>query len=424
MPGDAESTEPLHAEIAMLRERMAGLERALVQHQQVVKERDLLLKLINTLPDYIYFKDTESRFVVANTAVARVMNATPEQLIGKTDFDFYPREQALPFYTKEQEVIHQGQVLINHEEIVVDHDGTRHWVESSKLPWRDSDGAVIGVVGIGREISDRKRMELELQQSQQLLRLVIDNLPQSIFWKDRDSVFLGCNRQFAHNVGLGSPDEIVGKTNFDLSSAKHARLYQEDDRWVMETNTPKRNIEEPTQKADGTQSWLLTNKIPIQDETGEVVAVLGMYEDISERRRAEQERVVLQEQLIAAQQAALRELSTPLIPLDKGLVVMPLIGSVDSMRVQQVIQTLLEGVVAQHAQVVILDITGVPVVDTQVADGLLRAAQAVKLLGAQIVLTGIRPEVAQTLVGLGADLSAVVTRSSLQSGIAFAMGRR
>jgi anti-anti-sigma regulatory factor len=85
-----------------------------------------------------------------------------------------------------------------------------------------------------------------------------------------------------------------------------------------------------------------------------------------------------------------------------------------------VLETLLQGIASSGAQVAILDITGVPVVDTQVANALIHAAQAVKLLGAQVVLTGIRPEVAQTLVGLGADLGGIITRSSLQSGIAYA----
>jgi rsbT co-antagonist protein RsbR len=145
-------------------------------------------------------------------------------------------------------------------------------------------------------------------------------------------------------------------------------------------------------------------------------------QDIGERKRAEDalRQLILQEETIRAQQATLAELSTPLIPLSTQVLVMPLIGSVDSRRAQQVIETLLEGISGSGARVAILDITGVPVVDTQVANALIRAAQAVKLLGAQVVLTGIRPEVAQTLVGLGTDLSGVVTRSSLQSGIAYA----
>jgi rsbT co-antagonist protein RsbR len=147
-----------------------------------------------------------------------------------------------------------------------------------------------------------------------------------------------------------------------------------------------------------------------------------MGENITERKRAEA--MLLQsrdqEEMIRAQQAVLAELSTPLIPISEHVMVMPLIGGVDSRRAQQVLETLLSGVATSHAQIAILDITGVPVVDTQVADALVRAAQAVKLLGAQVVLTGIRPEVAQTLVGLGADLVSIVTRSSLQSGIAYA----
>src|SRR4051812_29938399 len=109
----------------------------------------------------------------------------------------------------------------------------------------------------------------------------------------------------------------------------------------------------------------------------------------------------------------------PLLAVSDHAVVMPLLGAIDSPRAQQGIETLLEGITAYGANIAILDITGVTVVDTQVANALLRAAQAARLLGARVVLPGIRPEIAQTLVGLGANLSEVVTRSSLQSGIAY-----
>jgi rsbT co-antagonist protein RsbR len=146
--------------------------------------------------------------------------------------------------------------------------------------------------------------------------------------------------------------------------------------------------------------------------------------DVTEQKQAEAERIRLQNEIIQGQAAMLAELSTPLIPIDDNVMVMPLIGTLDSRRAQQIVDTLLAGIAESHTQVAILDITGVPIVDTQVANALIRAAQSVKLLGAQVVLTGIRPEVAQTLVGLGADLSGLVTRSSLQSGIAYAMTRQ
>jgi anti-anti-sigma factor len=150
-----------------------------------------------------------------------------------------------------------------------------------------------------------------------------------------------------------------------------------------------------------------------------------VFEDVTARKHAEEmlRQSMHLEETVRAQNAALAELSTPLIPISDSVTVMPLIGAVDSRRAQQVMETLLEGIAQTKARVAILDITGVPVVDTQVANALIRAAQSVKLLGAQVILTGIRPEVAQTLVGLGADLSAITTRSSLQSGIAYATGK-
>jgi anti-anti-sigma regulatory factor len=126
----------------------------------------------------------------------------------------------------------------------------------------------------------------------------------------------------------------------------------------------------------------------------------------------------------SGQAMALAELSTPLLAISTQVMVMPLIGSVDARRASQVIETLLQGVAETRAHIAILDITGVPVVDTQVADALIRAAASVKLLGAQVVLTGIRPEVAQTLVGLGIDISGIITCGSLQSGIAYAIAQQ
>ena len=162
----------------------------------------------------------------------------------------------------------------------------------------------------------------------------------------------------------------------------------------------------------------------LRDADGRPVATAGFVRDVSAERIAQNERDQMREEMIRVQQSALRELSTPLIPIDDTIVVMPLIGNIDAMRAQQMLEALLFGVVERQAETAILDITGVPVVDTQVADALLRAARAVALVGAQVILTGVRPEVAQTLVGLGADLGGLVAQSSLQAGIAYAMQAR
>lgn len=158
---------------------------------------------------------------------------------------------------------------------------------------------------------------------------------------------------------------------------------------------------------------------------GAAVKVVCVFRDLTERKRVDAvlQQSLRQEQTIAAQRAVIAELSIPLIPISDQILVMPLIGAVDAQRAQRVLQTLLDGIVARRAAVVILDITGVGEVDAQVAGALLQAGRAVKLLGARFILTGIRTEVAQTLIRLGIDLSALLTHSTLQSGIAFAMAQ-
>jgi predicted ATPase/GAF domain-containing protein/tRNA A-37 threonylcarbamoyl transferase component Bud32 len=145
--------------------------------------------------------------------------------------------------------------------------------------------------------------------------------------------------------------------------------------------------------------------------------------ELTQREQAERERAALQERMIDAQRSRLLEMSTPLIPITDRIMVMPLIGTVDAERAEQVLEAALEGAQRHRARVVILDITGMKHIDIQVVSSLLRTAAALLLLGAQAVLTGIRPEVARAMVNLGVDLSTIVTRGTLQSGIAYALER-
>ncbi|WP_437597959.1 AAA family ATPase [Sorangium sp. So ce590] len=145
--------------------------------------------------------------------------------------------------------------------------------------------------------------------------------------------------------------------------------------------------------------------------------------ELGERERAEEERAQLQEEIIRVQTERLSEMSTPLIPITDRVMVMPLIGTVDQARARQMLETALQGAQRCHAAVVIIDVTGVKVVDSGVAAMLVSAATALRLIGAQAVLTGIRPEVARTLVELDVELQSVVVKGSLQSGIAFALRR-
>jgi PAS domain S-box-containing protein len=130
------------------------------------KEEFFLRTLLQNIPDYIYFKDEQSRFVMINPALARYFNfGSPEEAVGKTDFDIFTHEHASKAYADEQKVMQTGKPLVGMEEKETLPDGTVHWVTTTKLPLRDARGWIVGTFGISRDITDRKRVEIELQDS-------------------------------------------------------------------------------------------------------------------------------------------------------------------------------------------------------------------------------------------------------------------
>lgn len=143
-------------------------------------------------------------------------------------------------------------------------------------------------------ITERKQAENALRKSKDLLQSVVENAPVHIFWKDRDSRYLGCNTQFAKAAGYASSDEVAGKTDFEMWRKDLAELYRADDKAVMESGIAKLDYEEPGTTPGGNTIWARTSKVPLRDESNQVIGILGIYEDITERKQAEQ--VVLESQ--------------------------------------------------------------------------------------------------------------------------------
>lgn len=143
---------------------------------------------------------------------------------------------------------------------------------------------------------ERKKAAEKLHESQQMLELVMKSIPQAVFWKDRNCVYLGCNLIFARHAGLSSPEEVIGKSDYDFCwRNEEADHYKQVDIRVMETDTPEYHIIESQLQADDKQAWLETNKVPLHNSAGEVVGILGTYEDITERRKAERALQVAEE---------------------------------------------------------------------------------------------------------------------------------
>ncbi len=182
----------------------------------LAQERNLLRVLIDNIPDHIYAKDTQSRFIIANLASARRMGrGSPDELIGKSDFDFVPRELAERFYADEQAIIQTGEPLINREEpLEKDADGrVTRWNLATQVPLRDSQGNIIGIVGLGREITDLKRAEEAIRQAELRYRSLFEEAPvMYVTTRDQEGapIIADCNQTFLNTLGY-TRAEVMGQ---------------------------------------------------------------------------------------------------------------------------------------------------------------------------------------------------------------------
>lgn len=208
-----------------------------------------------------------------------------------------------------------------------------------------------------------------------------------------------------------TPEDVrSGKTEKELASAaKEGRF--EDEGWRV--------------RKDGSRFWANVVITALYNEDGNLRGFAKVTRDMTERKQAEEAlaQKAASEALSRRAQEIL-DISTPVVQVWEGIILAPIIGTLDSQRTQQLTEKILNGIVETRSSVALIDITGVPAVDTQTARHLIESITAVRLLGADVILTGIRPAIAQTLVHLGIDLSGVTTRSSLSTGLRAAMERQ
>jgi sigma-B regulation protein RsbU (phosphoserine phosphatase) len=263
------------------------IERVLAERSaELLKERLLLRTLIDNLPDAVYAKDASGRKTMANPADLKNLHCKTEaEAIGKSDFDLFPPDIAQKFWEDDQKVIH-GEPVINREEYFLDDQGGKRWLLTSKLPLRDQNGSIIGLVGIGRDITKRKQAEETLDQERRLLRTLIDNLPDAIYAKDTADRKTLSNLADQKNLGCKTEAETIGKTDFDLFPRELAERLHADDEKVIQGHSII-NREEYFLDDKGREHWLLTSKLPLHDQDGKVIGLVGINRDITEHKLAE-----------------------------------------------------------------------------------------------------------------------------------------
>jgi len=250
---------------------------------------EFLKALMDNTPDYIYFKDKDSRFLRINAAHARAFGLSdPAQAIGKSDFDFFTRDHAQPAFEGEQKIIKTGKPIIGLVEKETRADGRISWVSTTKMPLRDDDGRIIGTFGISRDITPQKLAEEVLDKEQSLLNTLMENIPDYIYFKDRDSRFMRISEAHARAFGLSDPAQAVGKSDFDFFTKEHAQPAFEDEQSIIRTGRSLVGLMEKETRADGRESWVSTTKMPLRDSHERIIGTFGISRDVTEQKRAEQ----------------------------------------------------------------------------------------------------------------------------------------
>lgn len=253
--------------------------------QEALREsNELFARFLRHTPVYAYIKSVtpeESRVLLVSDNFKQMVGVSPEDMVGKTMAELFPPDLAASMTADDWAVVTSGEVLTRDEEL----NGRSY--TSIKFPIVIADKTLLA--GYTIDLTDRKRAADAVRQSREMLQLVIDAVPQSVFWKDVDGRYLGCNRIFASHTGLDDPTQVVGRTDFDLPwPREEAEAYRADDAEVIRTNEPKLRLVEPIQRSDGTRIWGETSKVPLRGHDGRPFGVLGVYDDITERKRAEE----------------------------------------------------------------------------------------------------------------------------------------
>ena len=267
----------------------------------------------------------------------------------------------------------------------------------------------------------RSRLSRMAQQDA-FMRALFDDAAYGIMMTGRDGRVRECNETAAAMLGF-EIDAIVGQHFNGFTHAEDASIGSEQMRALIGGAPGPAEFEKRYLHRDGSIVWVRLSVAAIRDADGEVDVFVTYIDDITGRKAAERERVEMQAALLEAHREALRELSTPLIPIAAHVIALPLVGPMSVERVEHAMTVVLDGVSTHRARTVIIDITGVPSLEPEVATRLLGATRAIRLLGAETLLAGLRPDVALSLTALDVELGGLRTAGNFASALALALGR-
>lgn len=255
--------------------------------EALAAERTLMRALIDTVPDIIYVKDKQSNFLLANDAVARIVGKKRQELIGKNDFDFFPKQVAQRFFDEETAIIDSGEPMLSQEEPVVDQKtGETRWLLTSKMPLRNSAGAIVGLIGAGRDITERRQIETALSESEERFRSLTE-LSSDWYWEqDQDLRFVSMTDGNAKSSYQNH--EITGKALQELPNTAILSGSWPEYETLLAKQKPFRDLELRHDRPQKQASYISLSGLPVFTSDGQFRGYRGIGRDITERKISEE----------------------------------------------------------------------------------------------------------------------------------------
>ncbi len=275
--------------ITGIRTTIQDVTESKIARETLINERLLLRTVIDNIPDAVYAKDLTLTKTLANLADINNIGANSEmEVLGKTDFELFPLEIAEKFSEDDHLVLKAGKPIFRREEFVTDDKGNIRWLQTSKVPLFDQDHHIIGLVGVGRDITEQKLALETLENERLLLRTVIDNIPDPIYAKDMDGRKTLANKAEVLLLGAKSESEVLGKDDFEFYSKEFAEKFKANDELLLKTGDPDYNREGLITDGNGDKMWILSSKLPLRDKNNQIIGLVGIGRNITTRKKMEE----------------------------------------------------------------------------------------------------------------------------------------
>ncbi|QKQ24938.1 PAS domain S-box protein [Candidatus Reidiella endopervernicosa] len=281
--------------------KMLGVVQDVTARKEAEEALNRFKTTLDVTQDCVFMIDPGSlTFFYVNQGAIDQVGYSEQELLTMHPWTIKPDYDERKFRSLIEPLLLGGQSSIAFETIHEHKDGSLIPVDIV-LQLVAPEGEPTRFVAIVRNVTERKRIETALQTSRNMMQSVLDTIPVRVFWKDRESVYLGCNNHFAADAGINHPKDIIGKTDLELPWPEQAELYRADDAITISSEESKLNYEEQQDRSDGSRNWVETSKVPLRDGEGEIIGVLGTYHDITDRKLAEKALQVSEARLRDAQ---------------------------------------------------------------------------------------------------------------------------